>query len=298
MPVRDKRFYNEASAAKLGWELSWFCAEDFDETLEENVKDFQRQHGLEPDGLVGPKTFRRVFTEMEAKLELVKSLSTTEENYIICNGQSVPIEWDKFVGLHDPGSLALAPGSYQSPLNFVRKPTMIVTHWDAALSAKSCHKILQRRGLSSHFVIDNDGTIYQMVDTANVAWHAKGSNDNSIGIDFSNAYYTKYQKVYRKRGLGSRPIIESSVHGAPPVEHLGYYPAQLEAYKVLVKALCEHYDIPLECPTKDGKLITGVDPDAQAGTFSGVVCHYHLSRRKIDCAGLELDVLLEEIKTN
>jgi len=298
MPVIDKRFYNEASAAKLGWELSWFCAEDFDETLEENVKDFQRQHDLVPDGLVGPKTFRRIFTEMEAKLELVKNLSKTEENYIICEGRSIPIKWDKLVGLHDPGTLALGAGCYQASLSFVRKPTMIVTHWDAALSAKSCHKILQRRGLSSHFVIDNDGTIYQMVDTNNVAWHAKGSNDHSIGIDFSNAYYPKYQKVYRKRGLGTRPVLTSSVHGASLGDHLGYYPAQLEAYKALVATLCEHYDIPLECPEEDGKLVTGVHEDSQDGKFSGVVCHYHLSRRKIDCAGLELDVLLQEIKTN
>ena len=299
MGVYDKNFYNESSAANLGWEPKWFGAETFNDDLLTKVKEFQEKSDLEVDGLVGPITFRRIYTEIEAKLELVQQMTMTPENHILCNNKTVPLPWDKFVGLRDPNSLALPPSSYRQWTHEPRQPTLIVTHWDAALSAKSCHKILQRRKLSTHFAIDNDGTIYQMVDTNNVAWHASGANDHSIGIDFSNAYYTKYQKVYRKRGLGNRPLLTSKVHGRNLGEHLGYYPQQLEAYKALVKTLCDHYEIPLECPTtKKGALVTGVHSATAKGKFQGVVCHYHLSARKIDCAGLELDVLLEQIKTN
>ena len=36
----DKIFYNEASAAKLGWEPEWFGAEEIDEVLIEKVIEF------------------------------------------------------------------------------------------------------------------------------------------------------------------------------------------------------------------------------------------------------------------
>lgn len=300
MSVKDKRFYNQASAARLGWSPAWFCAEDFGELLVENVKDFQRKHNLAPDGLVGPMTYARICTEKEAlhemALDALTSKVDSDARYVVCGGQSIPIEWDKVVNFSDSDGLA-APESCYKFSRTVRKPNMIVTHWDATLSAKSCHNILTKRGVSSHFVIDNDGTIYQMLDTNHVAWHAGAVNKYSIGIDFSNAYYTKYQKYYRRKGHGNRPLIESVVHGVKLGAHLGYYPAQEEAYKALLKVLCMHYDIPLECPRDDsGRFVKGVHPSAKNGKFKGVVSHYHVSRNKIDCAGLEIDRLLGEIK--
>ena len=35
----DKIFYNEASAAKLGWEPEWFGATEFDETLTKKIRE-------------------------------------------------------------------------------------------------------------------------------------------------------------------------------------------------------------------------------------------------------------------
>ncbi len=36
---------------------------------------------------------------------------------------------------------------------------------------------------SAHFVIDTDGTVYQLVDVADVAWHASQCNEISVGIE-------------------------------------------------------------------------------------------------------------------
>ena len=101
----------------------------------------------------------------------------------------VPIEWDKKVKIS-----LLKEGTYKKVKNR-RTPTMAVTHWDVCLSADSCKRVLEKRGISTHFVIDNDGTIVQLVDCNDIAWHAgiRKVNNVSIGIDFSNAYYTKYQ---------------------------------------------------------------------------------------------------------
>ena len=53
----DKNFYNEASAAKLGWDPSWFGEKYFDDKLSRAIKIFQRAIGLVADGLCGPATF-------------------------------------------------------------------------------------------------------------------------------------------------------------------------------------------------------------------------------------------------
>ena len=36
----DKIFYNQASAAKLGWTPEWFGAYDFDENLLKKIRNF------------------------------------------------------------------------------------------------------------------------------------------------------------------------------------------------------------------------------------------------------------------
>ena len=37
--------------------------------------------------------------------------------------------------------------------------------------------------VSAHFVIDRDGTVYQLVDCNDTAWHASAVNGSSIGIE-------------------------------------------------------------------------------------------------------------------
>ena len=49
----DKDFYNEASAAKLGWDPSWFIPDYtlFDRRLQNAIRAFQREHRLLADGM-------------------------------------------------------------------------------------------------------------------------------------------------------------------------------------------------------------------------------------------------------
>ena len=53
--------------------------------------------------------------------------------------------------------------------------------------ASAAFEVLQdRRGLSVHFMLDLDGTIYQTLDLKEAAWHATIANGRSIGIEVAN----------------------------------------------------------------------------------------------------------------
>ena len=226
------------------------------------------------------------------------SLEKSQElKFIICNGEKQPIDWPDVITFDDTEGLLMPRNCYRKPRT-ERNPTMFVAHWDVCLSSKSCFNVLKKRRLSVHFCIDNDGTIYQLMDCNNVAWHAgnRKVNDKSIGVEISNAYYPKYQDMYRSQGFGPRPWCHDvEVHGKKLPPFLGFYPVQVEAFKVLAKTLHKVYNIPLVVPMKEGNLSTTIVSDVQQATFKGVVNHYNISSRKIDCAGFKLDKILKEI---
>jgi hypothetical protein len=287
--------YNKKSAKKLGWDPTWFNASDFDDTLIDNIEEFQFRHGLFMDGKCGPMTYRRIATEREANLKE----TTHTLKHIICEGEKVEIKWPKVVNLFDKDAKVIPANCYRAAKKGKRKPHMIVTHYDVCLSANSCYRVLTKKGISSHFAIDNDGTIYQMVDTQHTAWHAgnRKVNKAAIGIDLSNGVYTKYQNWYRKNKHGARPVLTNvKVHGTAIRECLGFYPAQIGAFKALVKALCTHYDIPFEMPfAEDGTVSRTVCPEVAQGKFKGIVNHYHVTRGKWDTANLDWDTIYKEL---
>ena len=76
----------------------------------------------------------------------------------------------------------------------------------------------------------------------------------------------------------------------------GFYPQQIEALKALWEAIHVATEIPYETPTNQfGKTSTKYEQEVAYGKFSGYVNHYHVSKRKIDCAGLDIKTLLDEI---
>ena len=214
-----------------------------------------------------------------------------EDKNIVCNDHDVSIDWEDTILWTSPGALMCKANQYKTiPGN--RSPTVdkIVIHWDGCLNSAQCAKVLGQRGLSAHFCIDNDGTIHQLMDTNHVAWHARGVNSKSIGIEISNAVYMKYAEKYDP----ARPIIPpTTLHGKPFPEHLGFYDVQVDALKALLKSLCGFYNVRLECPNQNGELIKGV---IRASSFKGIICHYHITENKSDPVCLDLAKTIEEIK--
>ena len=81
------------------------------------------------------------------------------------------------------------------------------------------------------------------------------------------------------------------VHGNKLQPFTWFYPVQIEALKVLWKAIHEGCGVPLVAP--DTKW--AYDSKCARGSFRGFMSHYHCSKKKIDVGGLDIEQLLLEI---
>jgi hypothetical protein len=172
-----------------------------------------------------------------------------------------------------------------------RKINFFVNHWDACQTSEDCYKILTSRGLSCHFLLDENGIIYQTMDLNDVAWHAAGINLRSVGVEICNPVDIKYQNKQKQR-----PIKKNvKVHRQILKNILWFYPEQIEALKKLWEAISLALKIPLISPLdKNENQIETVFSGLK--NFSGFICHFHCNHHKIDVAGLELKENLNSIK--
>jgi len=211
--------------------------------------------------------------------------------HIWCDGERVVIDWPKVITHKEEEKWRLPEKCMRIFLPARdEKIDKFVVHWDGCFSAFMCHQVLESRGLSVHFCIDNDGTIIQLMDTNNIAWHARGVNTKSIGVEVSNAVYMKHASKYKP----PRPVWENvECHGKQIGPILGFTDEQVKALKVLTKTICERYKIPLAVPLNEkGELIKGVAKSWK--TFKGVMAHYHLNKGKTDPAGLDLKEVVKD----
>jgi hypothetical protein len=292
--------YNRRTSRKYGWKPSWFDCIGFDIELITAVRAYQRFNKLKDDGMVGPGTFRRIFADREKNIDdhLPLSEMSTGNKYIIHGSEFIPIEWEKVVLWSEDDGLEAQSGAFKRAPGR-RNVAMFVNHWDVCLSSRACQRVLNNRGISVHFLIDNDGTIYQTMDTQHIAYHAgsKGLNACTVGVEISNAYYLRHNKWYSKNGFGRRPIVsDGKVNGAELEPFLDFYDIQKQALKALWKACNKAMNIPLQTVLDDqGNMSTNTEHISSSGNFRGIVHHYHLTNKKIDCAGLDIKKLLKEI---
>jgi N-acetyl-anhydromuramyl-L-alanine amidase AmpD len=179
-----------------------------------------------------------------------------------------------------------------------RHVDQIVIHYDAAGSSRRCFQVLHdERGLSSHFLLDTDGTIYQTLDVRERARHAGDVNDRGIGIEIANlgAYEHPAELALRRERLAllepaaftGAPSPPAPVVGDIQGRHLHQYPfteAQYDALISLVAALCRTFpNIKRTVPRdRSGRVVTDFLPPKRRERFRGILGHYHVSPSKID----------------
>jgi len=190
---------------------------------------------------------------------------------------------------------------------------LFVIHYDVCGTSRRCFEVLQDlRGLSVHFMLDVDGTIYQTLDLKERAWHAGTANDRSVGIEIANigAYpdtktleewytldcccrpYIRFPASARPDSIRTpnfvaRPARPEIVCGEINGRQLYQYDLTEAQYRSLIKltaALCRvlpriRPDYPRD---ENGALRTTVlSPEELAG-FSGLVGHFHITDQKVD----------------
>jgi N-acetyl-anhydromuramyl-L-alanine amidase AmpD len=241
--------------------------------------------------------------------------------------------WKVHYGTRDRGlskeELARVRGGYDLPL-LQRVVDQFVIHYDVAGTSQKCFEVLQdQRGLSVHFMLDLDGTMYQSLDLKEKAWHATKANSRSIGIEVANVgayplndrgplvrWYKpgsdgliklvdagKSPSSVFSTGVELRPSRNEPVVGTVQGQTLQQYdftPQQYEALARLTATLCTIFpkircDYPRD---SSGKLITKQLPPADYEHYQGVLGHYHVQTDKVDPGpAFQWDRLIESSKS-
>ncbi len=191
----------------------------------------------------------------------------------------------------------------------------VVLHYDVAGLSSRCFQTLQQeRGLSCHFLLDVDGTIYQTLDLRERAWHAGTSNARSVGIEIANvgAYplaaagtLSQWYRPHPEHGTQlvlpadsgvrhphraqapARPAaITGPIHGRQLIQY-DLTDAQYASLIKLAAALCRTFpritpDAPRVGNAPHGPVLSGLMSPTDRIGFGGIVGHYHLTRDKSD----------------
>jgi hypothetical protein len=181
-------------------------------------------------------------------------------------------------------------------------------HWTATYTAKHTVNGLNARGLSCNFIIDDDNvngysTIYQTLDILHGGW-SQGNGLNQLGPGVEIAYMPNAwdnPQAYSEANINKYKVQNHSttttkVHGATlkvflPTE------AQINSLKCLMFGFCDLFpNVPRTFPrdTK-GSILNTVLLDPKK--YSGLAMHYHLSRQKIDAAGIDMEQLEKDVES-
>ncbi|MGZ3428076.1 MAG: peptidoglycan recognition protein family protein, partial [Polyangia bacterium] len=125
-----------------------------------------------------------------------------------------------------------------------------VVHHDGCQDSRTCFQVLHNeRGLSVHFLIDNDGTIFQTLDLVDCAFQAAGVNEISVGVELANrGDAMRFPNDYH----GKRDKVTCRINGHQFLAY-AYTPAQMASMISIGKALARLFpNLPQVYPQNGG----------------------------------------------
>lgn len=184
-----------------------------------------------------------------------------------------------------------------------RAVTQLVLHLDGCVNSRSCFYSMHDTprpdggcGLSAHFMIDADGTIYQTLDVLESAWHAEQSNSNSIGVEICNRGDASRNELDRLPAeYRSRPVKDVVINGHT-FHAFDFRPEQYESIIALARAVVRLFpEVKPVIPERDGKPM--LETLARPLAFHGIVGHLHVDkqRRKWDPGAFNWQRLLRAL---
>ncbi|MDP6539482.1 MAG: peptidoglycan recognition family protein [Planctomycetota bacterium] len=216
-------------------------------------------------------------------------------------------------GRRRDGRVLVPPGSGDRDL-LASVVDQFVVHYDVCGTSRTCFDVLhRRRGLSVHFLLDLDGTIYQTLDVRDTAWHAGPANARSIGIEIAQwgarapSRAGELDEWYASRDGGTRITIperfgdgglrtsdfegwtarpslqRGRIHGAELVQ-FDFTVEQYDSLVRLLAALCSELPRLLPSAPRDeaGRVRTGALTAEELDAFRGILGHHHVTARKVD----------------
>ncbi|MEO8699816.1 MAG: peptidoglycan recognition family protein, partial [Kofleriaceae bacterium] len=173
-------------------------------------------------------------------------------------------------------------------------------HHDGCATADMCFSVIQNeRGLSCHFLLDNDGTIFQTLDLALEGWHGSELNANSIGIELCNRGEIRTPadaEYYTKRGM-KRDRKPCEVNGHK-INSWDFTEEQKDSMRRLGRALLRLLpNLPAEYPQESpGQQLRKTMPRPDIMGFSGYIGHYHLTPTKWDPGPWDFKDFIQRIR--
>ncbi|AMV39011.1 N-acetylmuramoyl-L-alanine amidase [Planctomyces sp. SH-PL62] len=217
-------------------------------------------------------------------------------------------------GLSEPELARVQSGGWDLPL-LQRVVDQFVIHYDVCGTSQRCFRVLHDdRGLSVHFMLDIDGTIYQTLDLKEAAWHATIANGRSIGIEIANMgayppgrtaaldrWYEKDAEGRVKIKLPGTPesngihnpdallapahneLVKGEIRGQV-LEQYDLTQAQYDALVKLTATLCTVFPKIKPDYPRDSAGVLRLDtlsrPEFDA--YQGLLGHYHIQANKTD----------------
>lgn len=238
-----------------------------------------------------------------------------EATAALTNGPSSPNRYNLRTGNLTPEEIErVRNGGWDLP-TLQKVVDQFVLHYDVCGVSRTCFNVLHdHRGLSVHFMLDIDGTIYQTLDVKERAWHATTSNTRSVGIEIANmgAYAkvagTPLEKWYARDahgrtyiklsdrlgdgGVWTKNFIGHPAHNEPitgvvqgrTLVQYDFTPEQYQALAHLTAALTTVLPL-IKCDyprDAEGRLINHKLPDEQLEHYQGVLGHFHIQTNKTD----------------
>lgn len=183
--------------------------------------------------------------------------------------------------------------------------TQFFLHHSGMYHAAGTFNVLHNeRGLSCHFILDDDGTIYQTVDLMWKAWHGGSNNPMSVGVEIDSRAYaskfpTAYDEYHQKRyNVGPRRKRKTRVQGM----NIWGYEYNDAQYKALIKLgmgmmklfpiIGTNPDFPRDA---NGEIETKIIKNPKK--HLGFICHFHNSTNKTDPIAFDFERFLKGVKT-
>ena len=174
-----------------------------------------------------------------------------------------------------------------------------VIHHDGMGTSRDCFRVLHdERGLSVHFLIDNNGDIYQTLDLVDCAFQAAGVNEISVGVELCSRGNkiekgTFPEQLYRQY---PREPVTCAINGHQWLSW-SYTKEQYDAMIELGRALARILPgLPQVCPVGgDGEPIWAT-LDGDIREFAGYIGHYHVTNQKWDPGPWDFKRFIQSIR--